>query len=338
MVIDMELITIIVPIYNVEKYLRRCLNSILNQTYKNLEIILVDDGSPDNCGKICDEYKTKDSRIKVIHKENGGLSSARNSGLDVATGKYISFIDSDDFVSDKYIEKLYDSLRKSKSLLAMCNYLSFDEDTYDKVLKVKNSDNFEVKLLTKIEAQKKLYSVESTTYVVSWAKLYDKSLFNNIRFPEGKINEDCFITYLIFEKANIITFMDIPLYFYYQNPKSIMGSSFSKNRLDSIEAYSLQCEFYLKQNEIELYRMSACTRLNILSQYYNLASKGLKRKIKNMAKVYYSEIKSFANYENCSSYFCFFHPYKYKIYRLFVNVKGNGIKNTIIKFIDNLKK
>ena len=103
-----KLVSIIVPIYKVEKYLKQCLDSILNQTYENIEIILVDDGSPDNCGKICDEYASNDKRIRVIHKENGGLSSARNAGLDVATGEYISFIDSDDYVSENFIKRLYD--------------------------------------------------------------------------------------------------------------------------------------------------------------------------------------------------------------------------------------
>ena len=117
-----ELISIIIPIYNVEKYLHCCINSVIRQTYKNLEIILIDDGSPDNCGKICDEYAKKDNRIKVIHKENGGLSSARNAGLDIAKGEYISFVDSDDYVAENFIEKLYKLCKENDADIAECDF------------------------------------------------------------------------------------------------------------------------------------------------------------------------------------------------------------------------
>ena len=123
-----QLISIIVPIYNVEKYLKQCIESIISQTYRNIEIILVDDGSPDNCGKICDEYSQKDKRIIVLHKENGGLSDARNKGIDIAKGDYLTFVDSDDFVNIDYIEKLYNSIKFNNTKLAQCGISKVDEN------------------------------------------------------------------------------------------------------------------------------------------------------------------------------------------------------------------
>ena len=122
------LVSVIVPIYNVEKYLRKCVDSILNQTYKNLEIILVDDGSPDNCGNICDEYALSDSRIRIIHKKNGGLSDARNAGLDIARGNYILFVDSDDYIDETMVEKLYEALEKEKAEMSLCSFVYVNDD------------------------------------------------------------------------------------------------------------------------------------------------------------------------------------------------------------------
>lgn len=134
-----DLISIIVPVYKVENYLSKCLDSMICQTYKNIEIILVDDGSPDNSGKICDDYAKKDSRIKVIHKENGGLSDARNAGLKIATGKYIGFVDSDDYISVEMYEKLYNQAKKEDADIACCNYyrVKMEKNLIKELLEIK---------------------------------------------------------------------------------------------------------------------------------------------------------------------------------------------------------
>ena len=178
------LISVIVPIYKVEKYLHKCIDSILAQTYTNLEIILVDDGSPDNCGKICDEYAAKDSRIKVIHQPNGGLSAARNAGLDIATGDYIGFVDSDDYIAPDMYEKLYNALVKNDADMAICDYQRFgNELPYDEM-------SLTTEVITGLQAMEKQNTVINCSFVVAWSKLYKSFIFSNVRFPVGKINED----------------------------------------------------------------------------------------------------------------------------------------------------
>lgn len=227
-----KLISIIIPVYKVEQYLNECIESVLNQSYKNLEIILIDDGSPDNCGKICDEYAKIDKRIKVVHKENGGLSSARNTGLDIANGEYISFIDSDDYVSKKFIKVLYDLCERNNADIAMCDYIRFT----DKVEDIKT--NIEIKRFTSLEMQENIYSREGVKNVVVWNKLYKKYIYDELRFPAGKINEDEFTTYKAFNIApNDIVVTNEPLYYYRYNENGIMGRTFNEKRLDALEAY-----------------------------------------------------------------------------------------------------
>lgn len=224
-----ELITIIVPVYNVEKYLTKCVNSILEQTYKNLEIILVDDGSPDKCPQICDEYAKKDNRIKVIHKNNGGLSDARNKGLDMATGKYISFVDSDDYIDKKMIEKLYNNLLKNEADISICNIYKI----YPNGTKIKK--NLPQSEITVSDEEKYIYTYNKygMITVTAWSKLYKKEIFTNIRYPLGKIHEDEYIIFDILKKANKISYFDEALYYYLQRTESIIGT-FSLKRLDII--------------------------------------------------------------------------------------------------------
>lgn len=177
-----ELISVIIPIYNVEKYLKKCIDSIINQTYKNLEIILVDDGSPDNCGKICDEYAKKDQRIRVIHKKNGGLSDARNAGIDIAKGKYIAFVDSDDYVEKEYIEIMYKELKKNNVKIVQCgiNKISDNEEIID------NYGYLKDELINSQRIMEEKYTKYPISNVVAWNKLYDIDLFKNIRYPVRK--------------------------------------------------------------------------------------------------------------------------------------------------------
>lgn len=241
-----ELVSIIIPIYKVETYLDRCVQSVVNQTYKNLEIILVDDGSPDNCPALCDEWAKKDSRIKVIHKKNGGLSDARNHGLDAANGKYISFIDSDDYVAEHMVEKLYNTIKADKSDMAITNYLCFDDEgsefSYENKLPIPDD------IIDKNEAFKKLFGDYHWHYVIACCKLYKSFLFDNFRFPYGKLHEDLHTTHLVFDKCKLISLVHEPLYFYYQNSNSITHS-YSIKRLDAVDAYISRFDFfYQKQN------------------------------------------------------------------------------------------
>ena len=236
-----DLISIVVPVYKVEKYLNNCIKSILMQTYENLEVILVDDGSPDSCPQICDALAKQDNRIRVIHKKNGGLSDARNAGLEISRGKYITFVDSDDFVSNDMIEILYNMCINLQADFAMCQKADCGEDdTIDSV----EYDVSEIKYKTFENAEKmSAYLVTNEVETTAWKKLYRSSLIKQFRFPKGKIHEDAFTTYLIVDKAEKIAVTNKIGYYYRNNPQSIMNSGFSINRLHSIEAKREQLSF-----------------------------------------------------------------------------------------------
>ena len=234
------LISVIVPIYNVEQYLENCINSILNQTYRNLEVILVDDGSPDNCGKICDRYSDKDPRIKVIHKLNGGLSDARNKGIDTAEGEYLTFVDSDDTILPEMIDKLYQRIVIDQSDLAFCGYQQVNQKG-DVLSEVYLEDN----LLSGFDALRKSYEKNGVLYTIACNKLIKRQLFQNIRFPVGKYNEDEFTLYRVIDRCRKISIVREALYVYYQRNDSIMGA-YSFRHLDGIEA-SYERYFYFKK-------------------------------------------------------------------------------------------
>lgn len=220
-----DLVSVIIPIYNVEKYIDECIESVIQQTYKNIEIILIDDGSKDKCGKICDAYMRQDKRIKVIHKENGGLSDARNKGLDVATGKYITFIDSDDYISKYYIERLLTVLKKENADIVQTDKTM--QKTDFKII----GNKFECKIFSRDEALRSLWNFGDIE-VYAWGKLYKKELWNMIRFPIGRINEDACTTYKVIYKSKKIAAIKDALYFYRKNEESIMGKKFYMERFD----------------------------------------------------------------------------------------------------------
>jgi glycosyltransferase involved in cell wall biosynthesis len=240
------LISVIVPVYNVEKYLEKCVNSIINQTYNNLEIILVDDGSKDNSGKLCDEFSKKDFRIKVIHKENGGLSDARNAGLEVASGEYISFIDSDDFIDLDFYEYLYLLQKENNADIAECNFIKVYEEKIDTFEFPRKKE--EAILKTDGVGALFLFMSDddeiSTNSVVVWNKLYKKKLFDNIRFPVGKTHEDQFTTYKILAEAKSFVTSNQIKYGYFQRTNSIVNKKFNKKRFDTFEAFDKFLEYY----------------------------------------------------------------------------------------------
>jgi glycosyltransferase involved in cell wall biosynthesis len=248
---NLELITIIVPIYNVEKYLHKCILSITSQTYKNLEIILVDDGSPDNCPAICDQYAINDSRIKVIHKINGGLSSARNAGLDIATGKYVLFVDSDDSITEECIEVLYDSLKKTNSQIAVGNILIVNSEDFPQRNEMVLNEM--VQVLSSKEAILNIYTEGlKLQFITVWGNLYEMDLFKTLRFPEGKINEDEFLNYKLFYLSKRIVYTPSKIYNYLIRIDSIMKSNYSLNRLDFLEALEERILFFENLTEFKI--------------------------------------------------------------------------------------
>lgn len=290
------LISVIVPIYNVEKYLARCVDSIVNQTYKNLEIILVDDGSPDRCPQMCDDYAEKDGRIKVVHKKNGGLSDARNAGMAVATGKYISFIDSDDYVSDDFFECLLDVMNKENSDIAECSVVKLYEDNrFDEF-----SDDLSVKTYDTQDAMSALIA-ENPFHQHVWNKLYKTELIKDIPYAVGKLNEDEFWTYQVFGRANKVSKLNKTMYYYFQRNSSIMGVGYNIRRLDALEGKANR-QKYIENNfpdlstqaKIDLY--GSCmfayqSVLKFMSGADKKKSLELIRKYRKMYNLSFDEIK-----------------------------------------------
>jgi len=227
-----DLISVIVPIYNVEKYLEKCINSIIEQTYQNIEIVLVDDGSSDNSGKICDEYASKDKRVKAMHKKNGGVSDARNFGVENANGKYIAFIDSDDYITNDYIEYLYRILKENNAEISCCNFEYVYSDKENKEIE---SQQEKLYTYNQLEALKDLlYQKNIDTSL--WGKLIKKDLFNNIKFPYGEIYEDFAVFYKVLLKIEKIVYSNVKKYFYMQREKSILSTNFGKKDLYMVTA------------------------------------------------------------------------------------------------------
>ena len=239
-------ISVIVPIYKVEKYLEKCLNSILNQTYKNLEIILVDDGSPDGCPKMCDDYSFKDSRIKVIHKKNGGLSSARNAGIEIATGEYISFVDSDDYIHKSTYEEMLKLIIKSDADICICNIEYVDEK--GGLYPIQFSSPIKDEELSVNQFFRKLVEPCEWYYVAAWNKLYRKEILDRKVFPIGKIHEDEYSIHHIIGKCNKIVCTSRKYYYYVQRSGSIMSQRSINSTLDLTEAMLDRYNYYCSIN------------------------------------------------------------------------------------------
>ena len=267
-----SLISVIVPIYNVEDYLPRCIESIINQTYKNIEIILIDDGSTDNSLKICKDYAEKDKRIIVINQENKGLSSARNAGLDIHKGKYIVFIDSDDYVCDTYIEKLYNNIIETKSDISICDFYRFING---KIIK-----NSYLKTHFIVEDNSKYDFLENEYYSPTnyqWTKMYKSEIFGNLRYPVGKNFEDVYLIVYELYKAKRISYMLEPLYYYRHRKDSITGD-YKMDRFDAIDALDNRIKFYEEHNLNEHIIPTEINQLNrIIIYVYNINKKVLSK-------------------------------------------------------------
>ena len=223
------LISVIVPVYKVEPWLERCVESVRNQSYGNLEIILVDDGSPDRCGEICDRIASEDIRVKVIHRENGGLSAARNSGIDASKGEYIGFVDSDDFIHPEMYSRLFSAISEYGVSLAFCQpVICYGSEasfrTNDAVVECYSSNAIIRK------------SLSETMWFSAWTKLYHKSLFDGLRFPEGRINEDYPVTMRLFDRCNKVAVDSSGLYAYCKHKGSITSSPATIRSFDQIDS------------------------------------------------------------------------------------------------------
>lgn len=241
------LISVIVPVYQVEAYVAHCIESIVNQTYRNLEIILVYGDSTDNSVKICEQFVNADNRIKAVRQGKKGLSDARNTGIDVARGEYIAFVDSDDYVGTRYIEDMYHIMCLSESDIVQCNFQKViddcaREDQREGVYTVYPRRQFDLAS----------YTILSWKCNVVWNKLYKASLFEGVRYPVGKNHEDEFTTYKLVWRANRIAVTNTRLYFYRQRSDSLMGSAYSLKRLDAEEAYREREAFYQEKGETEV--------------------------------------------------------------------------------------
>ena len=242
------MISIIVPIYKVESYLRQCLDSILNQSYRDFELILIDDGSPDNCGAICDEYACADGRVRVVHQENSGVSAARNAGLAMVKGEYIVFVDADDVIHPLLLEHLYRAINTYAADIAMCWFSRFKHSPEYCL----NQPYIEKRIMSGREACSYIGASEDRVSTTPCMKMCRIELFEGIQYPHGQIHEDEAVTHKLLYKAKKIVELDEQLYFYRITPNSIMTSPFSVKRYDAVTAYYERYQFYLDNNEPEL--------------------------------------------------------------------------------------
>ena len=285
-----KLVSVIVPVYNVEKYINRCIESILFQSYSNIEIILIDDGSTDNSGNICDLYKKKDKRIIVIHKKNGGLSDARNCGLKKMSGDYVMFVDSDDYIDANMISFLMNDMLINDSDISICSYYYINEHKKEKPTFKQNKF-----VSKKPDLFYNLYNEYSGITVSSCMKLYKSSIFKNLKFTKGVIHEDEIIVLDILKKINKISYNLEPLY-YYELREGSITRKFDIRKLDVLPYMDKRIEYFKQIKCNQLVQMTEYKKLNIqmvlLQDYYRYNSensnftniKMLKKEIKKVSK------------------------------------------------------
>ena len=256
-------ISVIVPVYKVEKYLSRCVESILAQTFQDYELILVDDGSPDRCGQMCDSYADKDSRIRVIHRENGGLSAARNTGIEhVLSGSgthWLTFIDSDDWIHPRYLEILYQTVLRYQVAVSVIGHLRKKENgdvslQHDSETSTRaEGDEGQAEPAVEICTPQELLLRHPWDYNYAWGKLYARDLFRTLRYPEGKTFEDTFTTYRALAEGGRIAWIDQALYYYFYNPQGISAGQWAPSELAVLEGMRQQMDFYRKKGWEEAY-------------------------------------------------------------------------------------
>ena len=315
----MPKVSVIIPVYNVEQYLNRCIDSVLNQTYKDFEIILVDDGSTDKSGEICDVYAEKDSRITVIHKENGGLSDARNFGIDAARGDFLTFLDSDDYFHPEYLEILVLNAERRNADIAICNYTvnRNPEPSFSA------AESFDVKEMTAEQAVYEFVTCNKTwEFISACAKIYKSEIFENIRFSVGKINEDNFTTWKCYLKSQKVIMCPVALYYIFPSENSITRRTYSKKNLDAVTAVEEMREYFKSRDE-RLYRIITDKLLSVYGVHYFKIKKhlqdkklcgGLKQKIKQIELEKSTTRKFAVSVNDYADAFIIAHPVKAELY------------------------
>lgn len=254
----MSLISVIVPVYKVEAYLERCINSILNQTFQDYELILIDDGSPDNCGEICDKYAECDKRIHVIHQENAGLSAARNAGIDWAfehsNSEWLTFIDSDDWIHPCYLEYLIEVVMKEDTHVGICSFLK--SNCYNDYPNYKECSY-------KTYSPETYYRYNPASATVAWGKIYYKENFSQIRYPNGRLHEDVYITHKLLFKEKKIAVVDSCLYYYFANPEGITNTSSIKKTKDALEGTRIRAKYFYDNGYMSAYEYEINTPVYI---------------------------------------------------------------------------
>ena len=325
------MITIVVPVYNVEKYLTRCVDSILNQTYADFELLLVDDGSPDNCGKICDEYAEKDSRIFVIHQKNGGLSAARNTGInwfyEQNRSNYITFLDSDDWLHPDYLRILMNGITENDVKTSVCNYKRVTDEIHHE-----SYDNIEY-VLTSPED---FLVNHSWQYNYAWGKLYHKDVFDDVRYPVGKNFEDTFTTYKVLHKCEKIAYTELQLYYYFLNEQGITRSPWKPSELVIFDAMQEQLQFYKDKGlykafdkEFQLFVHHHAYQIVRIRENKNdlHKNKATLKEIKKALRNYLKENKNKFNVHNMTYSYESAYPVIMKLYALASKTKAKLLKN-----------
>ncbi len=336
------LISVIIPVYNVENYIGRCLDSIVSQTYTNLEIVLVDDGATDSSGVICENYAKQDNRIRVIHKENGGLSSARNAGLKVANGDYIAFVDSDDFIHPMMYEIMLKTLGETESdmvvsEIGLINEIDIVEFEFPRNEKLASG----YVCLEGNAIWQKLFAGDDIVTVVQWNKLFKSSVMRGVEYPEGRVHEDVYVIHRELYNCSRVTYLDAVLYYYVQRSDSIMHTETRKMIRDAIDGYCDRIDFMKEKNLRWEYNCSVLTLMLYLhwkfvtvsnAEGYSNTSKWIGKVFQEYAKRYKEIISDYKEYRILSK-----NPRKYCRYLKYENRK-KSLKNCLLKILKYLKR
>lgn len=329
------MISIIVPVYNVEKYIRRCVSTLIEQKYSDIEILLIDDGSTDSSGAICDELALIDKRIRVIHKDNGGLSDARNMGIENARGEYIGFVDSDDYIHASMYEVLWENIEKEKADIAYCNFYWIDET--ETVLE--DLVGSKVQVFEGADILGQIYKLNLPT-VIAWNKLYRRELFDSIRYPKGKVHEDEAIIHRLLYICKKIVYIDEKLYYYVKRKGSITDSINEGRLRDAISAFEGRRLFFRSKGLDNLENSTVEFTVNYLTSIYSLYLKGesnsnvlivniLQNEMKNLVQCKYDIKKIFKSRRKSIETSLF--AYNLRGYKIFLRLLSvyNKIKNIL---------
>ncbi|MEC5424037.1 glycosyltransferase [Virgibacillus sp. C22-A2] len=266
-------ISIIVPIYNLHHLLQKCVDSILAQTFTEFELILVNDGSTDRSGNICDEYANLDKRVKVIHKENGGVASSRNAGLEVAIGKYIGFVDNDDYINEFMFETLYDNAIIHSSDIVVCDFQNVDEDQHCNTMKF--DSEYRVQNFNNKEALNQIYTKKDATFVYSWNKLYRKHLFEDISYEFGNLYDDESVAHKLLYHSEKVTYIQTVLYYYVKRIGSIVNTPFHIKKFDRVYALKHREVFFRNKKEFDLHQKALKHYMEVFFWYYYMAKSNI---------------------------------------------------------------